>query len=270
MPEEMRRYRSQVVAPPTCSLPNSFLANNRHQGLAARVSLQPRLGLPPLGLSGVHEVNSATPRSYGCAWFCVAYFGNDRSSSGRYMFPSRWSCLLAVPLLDTFICETLFLHEFSTSTRCEEPLVVNARVHLRKESKHIVLRRIVDSVSSNELFSRACGSLAPRSGLSSNFIAYARTSCRLGISPNISRYAATLTEWRPEKTDNVACDDVITRSIVSVTYKTTHELFETKNRSSTRGVQSVNLQFAVETRGLRHVGREPAPPVHGARACLHI
>ena len=151
------------------------------------------------------------------------------------MFPSRWSCPFAVPLLDIFICETLFLHEFSTSTRCEELLIVNARVYLRKESKHIVLRRMVDSVSSNELLSRVCGLF-------------------LGISPNISRYAATLTEWRPEKTDNVACDDVITRSIVSVTYKTTQELSETKNRSSRRGVQSVNLLFAVDTRGLRHVG----------------
>ena len=94
-------------------------------------------------------------------------FGNDRSSSGRYMFPSRWSCPFAVPLLDIFICETLFLHEFSTSTRCKELLIVNARVYLRKESKHIVLRRMVDSVSSNELLSRACGSLAPRSGLTS-------------------------------------------------------------------------------------------------------
>ena len=172
----MRRYRIQVVAPPTCALPNSVLAKNHHQRLAAKVSLQPRLSLPPLELSGVHEVNSATPRSYGCAWFCEAYFGNDRSSSGRYMFPSRWSCPLAVPLLDTFICETVFLHEFSTSTRCEELLIVNARVYLRKESKHIVLRRKVDSVSSNELLSRACGSLAPCSCLSSNFIACAYTS----------------------------------------------------------------------------------------------
>ena len=198
----MRRYRSQVVAPPTCSLPNSFLANNRHQGLAARVSLQPRLSLPPLGLSGVHEVNSATPRSYGCAWFCEAYFGNDRSSSGRYMFPSRWSCPLAVPLLDTFICETLFLHEFSTSTTCEEPLVVNARVHLRKESKH---ERVVRSRHVLVSLRTSSHTRAPRVA-SESF----QTS---------RGYATTLTEWRPEKTDNVACDDVITRSIVSVTFQ---------------------------------------------------